>query len=91
VALRVARELRAGGVSTKSLRQALTCVKALRNPLAEARLLAIGSSVLWVKDCREATDILKHPGQSVFMFMLDFQRMAKQIETEVVQQKKKVA
>src|ERR1017187_599847 len=53
VALRVARELRAGGVSTQALRKVLSSVREMEDPLAEARLLAIGSSIVWVKNCNE--------------------------------------
>lgn len=83
IALRVARELRKAGISTQSLRQAINEIKGVRNPLAECRLLAIGSSVAWVKDCDQIIDVLKRPGQGVFMFMLDFPRTAKEIDSEV--------
>lgn len=83
VALRVVRELREAGISTQSLRKAIARVREVRNPLAECRLLAIGSSVVWVNDCSEAIDILRHPDQRVFMFMLDFNRTAQQVAEEV--------
>jgi DNA-binding transcriptional MerR regulator len=82
VALRVARELREAGISTQALRKALGCVKGVANPLAESRLLAIGSSVVWVGGREEIMDVLKRPGQRLFCFMLDFPRAVRETAEE---------
>src|SRR5581483_9338646 len=56
VALRVARELRQAGVSTQALRRVIEYLrknKGLKNPLAEARLVVVGSDVCVVNGCNE--------------------------------------
>jgi DNA-binding transcriptional MerR regulator len=83
VALRVARDLRAAGISTKALRTAIGNIQNLPDPLAESRILAIGSSVVWVAGCQEIIDVLKKPGQGLFQFMLDFPRAVKETKHNV--------
>src|SRR5712691_8167041 len=61
VALRVARELRVAGISTQALRSIVNFLRAnrgLQDPLAEARLVAIGTDVHLVTSCDEITSLL---------------------------------
>ena len=83
VALRVARELRHAGISTNSLRAAISRVRGVANPLAESRILVIGTSVVWVSDHQQIMDVLKAPGQTIFAFMLDFPRAVSKTQEEV--------
>lgn len=86
VALRVARELRQAGVSTQALRRIVEFLKAkkgLRNPLAETRLVVVGSDVQLVNGCRELESLLSRPGQAVFAFMLDLGRAVEEVRREV--------
>ena len=82
VALRVAGELREAGISTPARRKALRHVRGMANPLAESRLLAIGSSVAWVNGCEEIIDVLDQPGQRIFTFVLNFPRAVKETAKE---------
>ena len=66
--LRVAARLRANGVGLARIRR---CAQALSRldptaDLADARLLVIGSSVLWARSDREVVDLLKD-GQLVLV------------------------
>jgi DNA-binding transcriptional MerR regulator len=68
VRLRVAARLRANGVGLSRIRR---CAQALARldptaDLADARLLVIGSSVLWARSDREVVDLLKD-GQLVLV------------------------
>jgi len=83
VALRVARELRNAGISTQALRNAIKHIRDLPNPLAETRILAIGSSVVWVNNSEQIIDVLKTPGQTIFAFMLDFPRAVEETREQV--------
>ena len=86
VSLRVAHELRQAGISTQALRLVVDYLKkhkGLTNPLAEARLVVVGSDVkLWSK-CEELTSLLKQPGQAAFAFLLDIGRTAQEIRKDV--------
>ena len=71
VRLRVAARLRAGGVGLARIRR---CADALAKldpsaDLAKARLLVVGSSVLWARSDREVVDLLKE-GQLVLVCSL---------------------
>ena len=86
VALRVAGELRKGGVSTQALRRVVHYLKTWRgspNPLADSQLVVIGSDVQLVLGCREMISLLNKPGQSVFAFMIDLGRAVKEVKREV--------
>jgi DNA-binding transcriptional MerR regulator len=86
VALRVARELRQAGVSTRALRQVVTFLREkceVRNPLAESKLVVVGSDVQLVKGCEGLESLLAKPGQSVFAFMLDLSRTVEEIRRDV--------
>lgn len=77
VALRVIRELRQGGISTRSLREV---VKYLRDngwpkALSQLRLVGVGSQVCtvrFVRGCKQLENALT--GQGVFAFMVDFEQ-----------------
>jgi DNA-binding transcriptional MerR regulator len=73
VALRVARELRDAGIATSALRRVIEVLKEkdIENPLAEAKLVAIGRDVAIVSDERELVSILRSPGQTYLAFVLD--------------------
>jgi len=71
VRLRIAARLRAGGVGLARIRR---CADALAKldpsaDLAKARLLVVGSSVLWARSDREVVDLLKE-GQLVLVCSL---------------------
>jgi DNA-binding transcriptional MerR regulator len=86
VALRVARELRQAGISTQALRRVVQFLKVKRgqrNPLAESRLVVVGSDVQMVNGCKELESLLNRPGQAVFAFMLDLGRTVKEIKRDV--------
>jgi DNA-binding transcriptional MerR regulator len=85
VALRVARELRQAGVSTQALRRVvefLRRTRGLSNPLAESRLVVVGSDVQLVNGCKELESLLDKPGQAVFAFMLDLGRTVQEIKRD---------
>ena len=82
VALRVARELRASGISKQSLEkviQYLRTEKLLENPLAEARLVIVGKDVLTCSGQQELVSALSRPGQSCLAFVLDMERTFKEV------------
>lgn len=86
VALRVARELRQAGVSTQALRRIVAYLrknKGLRNPLAEARLVVVGSDVCVVNGCNELDSLLRKPGQATFAFMVELGRAVEEVKTAV--------
>jgi len=86
VALRVARELRQAGISTQALRRVvkfLQLKRGPRNPLAESRLVVVGSDVQLVHGCREMESLLDKPGQAVFAFMFDLTRTVEEIKRDV--------
>jgi DNA-binding transcriptional MerR regulator len=73
VRLRVAARLRASGVGLARIRRCVEALKRLdstgQGDLAQARLLVIGSRVLWARSDREVVDLLKE-GQLVLVFSL---------------------
>jgi DNA-binding transcriptional MerR regulator len=86
IALRVAHELRLGGISTQALRSIVNYLRnkrGLQNPLAEARLVVIGSDVHLVTSCDEITSLLRRPGQATFAFLLDIGRTVEAIRNDV--------
>lgn len=85
VALRVARELRQAGVSTQAVRRVVEFLRRSRglgNPLAESRLVVVGSDVQLVNGCEELESLLDKPGQAVFAFMLDLGRTVQEIQRD---------
>jgi len=86
VALRVARELREAGISTQALRRVVDFLrrkKGLQNPLAESRLLVVGSDVKLVSGCEEVVSLLEKPGQAAFAFMVNLERTIEAIKRDV--------
>ncbi len=86
MALRVARELREGGISTQALRRVvdrLRRIKGLENPLAKFRLVVVGSDVKLVNSCEEVISLLDKPGQAAFSFKVNLERTNETIKTEV--------
>jgi DNA-binding transcriptional MerR regulator len=86
VDLRVARELRAAGISPKSLNLVITYLrrtKGARHPLAESRLVVVGSDVIEVAGCEEMNSVLNKPGQLVFAFMVDLHKTISQVREKV--------
>src|SRR5262249_55094398 len=65
IALRVVRDLRDKGISTRSLRKVIEVLReqGLDAPLSEAQLLVIGKDVAIVKSTREIESVLSSPGQ----------------------------
>jgi DNA-binding transcriptional MerR regulator len=86
IALRVARDLRAAGISTQALRSIVEYLKTksgLQHPLSEARLVVMGSDVHLVTSCEEITSILRRPGQTTVAFVLDIGRTVEEIRNDV--------
>jgi DNA-binding transcriptional MerR regulator len=73
VRLRVAARLRASGIGLARVRRCAEALSRLeaegRGDLARARLLVVGSRVLWARSDREVVDLLKE-GQLVLVFDL---------------------
>lgn len=73
VRLRVAARLRASGIGLARVRRCAEALSRLetegRGDLARARLLVVGSRVLWARSDREVVDLLKE-GQLVLVFAL---------------------
>lgn len=86
IALRAAKELRDGGVSTKKLQRAIRFLRRKGNPDdLLSRLVVVGSDVVLVSNCRELTSLLNKPGQGVFAFMLDLKRTVSEVREKVAQ------
>jgi DNA-binding transcriptional MerR regulator len=86
VALRVARQLRDAGVSVQALRvvaENLQTREDFRNPLAESRLIVVGSDVLLVTDPNQILSMLRKPGQAAFAFVFDLSRTVEEIRRDV--------
>lgn len=76
IALKLAVELRNGGVSTRAVRKVIDFLRGsngLENPLAEARLV-ITSDVVLVRSSEELISVLKKPGQAYLAFVVDLPR-----------------
>lgn len=70
VRLRIAGRLRAGGFGLKKIRACVQTLERLdpsRAGIEEARLLIVGSRVVWVRSDTELVDIL-HEGQLMLVF-----------------------
>jgi DNA-binding transcriptional MerR regulator len=86
VDLRVAREMRAAGISPKSLKLVITYLrrtKGARHPVAGSHLVVAGSDVIEVANCDEMNSVLNKPGQLVFAFMVDLHRTISQVRKKV--------
>jgi DNA-binding transcriptional MerR regulator len=77
IALRLAVELRNGGVTTRAVRKVIEFLRrsnGLENPLPEARLVVTQSDVVLVHSNKELISALKKPGQAYLAFVLDLPR-----------------
>ncbi len=77
IALKLAVELRKGGVSTRALRKVIDFLReinGLENPLSEARLVVTEVDVVLVRSSKELVSVLKKPGQAYLAFVLDLPR-----------------
>jgi DNA-binding transcriptional MerR regulator len=77
IALKLAVELRKGGVSTRALRRVIDFLReinGLENPLSEARLVVTEVDVVLVRSSKELVSVLKRPGQAYLAFVLDLPR-----------------
>ena len=77
IALRLAVELRRGGVTTRALRKVIDFLRSrdgLENPLAEARLVVTDTDIVLVRSSKELISVLKKPGQAYLAFVLDLPR-----------------
>jgi|SRR5471030_1924990 DNA-binding transcriptional MerR regulator len=87
VALRIARDLRKQGISLQALRDIVERLRATkgasRNPLADSRLIAVGSDVTTVNGKEEVMSVLNNPGQGVFAFVFDRDGTVKDIEKTI--------
>lgn len=89
VALRLAKELRTGGISTQALRRVIQFLRrnGIRDPLSELRFLIRGKDVIAVHGPEELTSVLREPGQSVFAFVLDVTQAVRGIKEAVAQRR----
>jgi DNA-binding transcriptional MerR regulator len=77
IALKLAVELRKGGVSTRALRKVIDFLHGsdgLENPLSEARLVVTDIDIVLVRSSKELISVLKKPGQAYLAFVLDLPR-----------------
>jgi DNA-binding transcriptional MerR regulator len=90
VVLRVARELRKNGISTRSLKDVIKKLrqqKELGNPLTKAQLVIAGSDVLIVNRGDELTSFLREPGQGCLSFVLDMEPAFREFAAEAKRSK----
>ena len=86
LALRVARELRDAGISTRSLRRVVEFLrtrKGLTNPLAECHLVVTGSDVQVATSDKTIMSALRRPGQTSFAFVFDLARTVVEMKAEI--------
>jgi DNA-binding transcriptional MerR regulator len=77
IALKLAVELRKGGVTTRALRKVidfLRSINGLETPLSEARLVVTEIDVVLVRSSKELISVLRKPGQAYLAFVLDLPR-----------------
>jgi len=86
IALRTAREMRAGGISTQALRTVVQFLRkgGARRPLSELRLVIRGKDVLAVSSRQELLSTLESPGQYAFSFLLDLGHVVRELEQALV-------
>ena len=92
LALRVARELRAAGISTQSLRRVadfLRTRKGLTNPLAECHLIVTGADVQVATSPKKIMSVLRTPGQTSFAFVFDLARTVGEMKEEIETRERK--
>ncbi|MGI8960603.1 MAG: MerR family transcriptional regulator [Bryobacteraceae bacterium] len=86
LALRVARELREAGVSTKSLRRIVDFLRTRRGvtqPLAGCRLIVTGSDVQIATSNEKMMSALVRPGQTSFAFVFDLARTVDEMKQNI--------
>lgn len=86
VRLRVAKELRAAGVSLQALRKVVDRLGnqfGLEDPLAEARLVVCGDDVLFIQSGDELLSVMKSPGQGVLQIVLDLPKVVEEVNEKV--------
>jgi DNA-binding transcriptional MerR regulator len=74
IALKIALELRKGGVTTRALRKVIEFLRksdGLETPLSSARLVVTSDDVVLARSNRELMSVLKRPGQTYLAFVLD--------------------
>ena len=77
IALKLAVELRKGGVTTRALRKVIDFLrgsKRLEHYLSDARLVVTQSDVVIVRSSEELISVLRQPGQAYLAFVLDLPR-----------------
>ncbi len=77
IALKLAVELRKGGVTTRALPKVidfLRGINGLEAPLSEARLVVTEIDVVLVRSSKELISVLRQPGQAYLAFVLDLPR-----------------
>ncbi len=77
IALKLAVELRKGGVTTRALRKVVEFLRGtngLEDSLSEARLVVTENDVVLVRSSKELISVLKKPGQAYLAFVLDLPR-----------------
>ncbi len=92
LALRVARELREAGISTRSLRRIVEFLrtrKGLTNPLADCHLIVTGADVQVVASPKEIMSALRSPGQTSFAFVFDLARTVDEMRKEIEMSERK--
>ena len=86
LALRVARELRDAGISTRSLRRIvefLRTTRGLPNPLTECRLIVTGGDVQVATSREKLMSVLLKPGQTSFAFVIDLARTVDEMKHDM--------
>jgi len=79
IVLRTAHELRAGGISLRSVVRFLR-KNGPQKPLSEMRLVIRGKDVLAVNSNKELLSTLQSPGQYAFSFFLDVGQVVRELE-----------
>lgn len=90
LALRVAIELRQGGISTQALRRVIERLREWKrsdekNILGSSHLVVTGADVHLVNDHDQVLNLLRKPGQSVFAFMVDLGRTAQETQKRALE------
>jgi DNA-binding transcriptional MerR regulator len=85
IALRTARELRSGGISTQALRRVIRFLqsKGVQKPFSELRLIIRGKVVFSAGTNQELISALQAPGQYAFSFLLDIGYVVKHVEEQL--------
>jgi DNA-binding transcriptional MerR regulator len=89
VALRVAAELRKSGVSTRSLKEITRYLRqrGFQNPMAETKLVIVGSDVVLVENQEQLISALNSPGQSCLKFVVDIGKTCDELTNWEVMQR----